>query len=402
MAVRRGVRYCARNEMKPRVLFFAVVLLGVFLLFVPAGRAHSPFDASARIILMGDSAEVAVTVGTSLGEQYLAIAQVQPGQVSGGRPYPLSAAMVTNFFEVNDKDGGALQLRAADVATDGLEYQFRFEYPLAMAKSLRVKANFLASLPAPRAAALVMTDDNGNILASAVLKEGQSTAEFPLAARMTGIAPAAGNGVSQGDSKTNQPLETAVAKAGETQVRPSFADFFKLGVEHILTGYDHLLFLLALLLGCRRVKTMLWVVTGFTLAHSLTLALAALEVVTISTRIVEPAIAASVFFVAAENFRLAEKTWQRYALTCGFGLIHGFGFAGALRETGLGGAGAEIVKPLLGFNLGVEAGQLVVAAVLLPLLLWLERQAWFERYGMRVVSGLVMAMALFWFWQRLR
>lgn len=381
--------------MKPRVILFTVVLLGAFLLFVPVGRAHSPFDASARIILTGGSAEVAVTVGTGLGEQYLASAQVQPAQMPAGQPFPLSPAMVTNFFDVAG-EGGALQPRVADVATDGLEYQFRFEFPLAAARSLRVKANFLSSLPAPRAAALVMTDDNGNILGSAVLTEARRTAEFTLP-----VSVVAGQPETNG-AATNLVAAVVPVAALERKIQPSFGEFFHLGVAHILTGYDHLLFLLALLLGCRRVKTMLWVVTGFTLAHSLTLALAALDVVTVSARIVEPAIAASIFFVAAENFRAAEKTWQRYALTCGFGLIHGFGFAGALRESGLGGAGAEIVKPLLGFNLGVEAGQLVVAAVLLPLLLWLERQAWFARCGMRIISGLVMALAVFWFWQRLR
>lgn len=378
-------------------------LLGMFVALLAGAAssfAHSPFDASVRIILIGDSAEVAVTVGTTLGQQYLAVAQVSPGQLPIGQPFPVNTAMVTNFFDVAGDDGVLLP-RTADVATDGLEYQFRFEFPLAAAKSLRVKVNFLPLLRAPRAAALVMTDENGNILGSAVLSPEKTGAEFALPSRAPGVQlPALPSG--ERGLVTNPPPEKIVVTLAETKTSPSFDEFFKLGVEHILTGYDHLLFLLALLLGCRQVKTMLWVVTGFTLAHSLTLALAALDVVTLSTHIVEPAIAASIFFVAAENFRKAEKTWQRYALTCGFGLIHGFGFAGALRESGLGGAGAEIVKPLLGFNLGVETGQLAVAAVVLPLLWWVGRKAWFERLGVRVVSVLIMGVAVFWVWQRLR
>src|SRR5207302_809567 len=128
---------------------------------------------------------------------------------------------------------------------------------------------------------------------------------------------------------------------------------------------------------------------------------AALNLVTISPRIIEPAIAASILFVAAENLRQAEKSWPRYALTCGFGLIHGFGFAGALRASGLGGTGSEIALPLVAFNCGVEIGQLVVAAVLLPLLLLLNKSPWFARNGTRLISGSVILIAAYWLWQRL-
>ena len=180
-------------------------------------------------------------------------------------------------------------------------------------------------------------------------------------------------------------------------------EFLKLGLGHILCldAFDHLLFLLALLLGCQRLKPMLLVITGFTLAHSLTLALAALNVLTLSARVVEPLIAASIIIVAAENFRKSEQSWPRYALTAGFGLIHGFGFAGALRESGLAGTGWAIAKPLFAFNLGVELGQLAVAALVLPLLLGLNRWPWFARNGARVISALVILVAAFWLWERL-
>lgn len=385
-----------RIQMKFRALFFSVVLSAAWLLGGLSVSAHSPLDASARIILLPESVEVSTTVGTGLGEQFLATAEINRSQLPLGRPIPINAAMLTNFFAVTGDDL-SLQPRAADVVTDGLEYQFRFEFARAAAKSLRVKANFLPLLRPPQAAALVLTDENGNILGSAVLTSDKSAAEFPLAAPVPVVA-----GLLETNGAVTNLMTAAVpAAAVERKIQPSSGEFFHLGVAHILTGYDHLLFLLALLLGCRRVKPMLWVVTGFTLAHSLTLALAALKVMTISAHIIEPTIAASIFCVAAENFRRQEKSWQRYALTCGFGLIHGFGFASALRASGLGGTGAEIVKPLLAFNLGVEAGQLAVAAVLLPLLLWLDRKAWFARHGIKVLSALVMALAVYWFWQRL-
>ncbi|MCX6896948.1 MAG: HupE/UreJ family protein, partial [Verrucomicrobia bacterium] len=102
-----------------------------------------------------------------------------------------------------------------------------------------------------------------------------------------------------------------------------------------------------------------------------------------------------------ENLRREEKSWHRYALTCGFGLIHGFGFAGALRETGLAANGAELAVPLFAFNLGVEAGQLAVAAVLLPVLFGLQRSPAFERVGIRAISAAVMLVAAYWVWVRL-
>jgi len=146
---------------------------------------------------------------------------------------------------------------------------------------------------------------------------------------------------------------------------------------------------------------MLLVITGFTLAHSLTLALAALNVVTLSSRIVEPAIAASIIFVAAENFRREDKSWHRYAITCGFGLIHGFGFASALRASGLGGSGGFVAMQLLAFNLGVETGQLVVAAVLLPFIFILNKSPSFRRLGVRLISAFVTAIAVHWLIQRI-
>ncbi len=387
-----------RNQMNSRASFFITVLLGACLplqnLF-----AHAPFDASSRVIVHEDSAEVAVTVGTALGEHFLRAAQLTPKQLPSGHPFTLNPEMVTNFFTVSF-DGKISQPRTADVISDGLEFQFHFDYALAPAKSLRLEPKFLPTLPPPQAAALVLTDENGNILGSAILAPGKGAAEFALPekiflqAPVTAITPA---------SMTNPPVSAPVPVALETKTRPSFGEFLKLGIGHILNveAFDHLLFLTALLLGCRKLKPMLLVITGFTLAHSLTLALAALSLVTISSRLVEPAIAASIIFVAAENFRRTEKSWHRYALTCGFGLIHGFGFASALRESGLGGTGSEIALPLFAFNLGVEIGQLTVAAVLLPLLLLLERWPWFARNGARVISALVIVVAAFWLWQRI-
>lgn len=171
-------------------------------------------------------------------------------------------------------------------------------------------------------------------------------------------------------------------------------DFFGLGVEHILTGTDHLAFLLGLLLAARSLREMAAVVSGFTVAHSITLALAALDVVQLSPRIVEPAIALSIAYVAVENFT-EPPARRRMALTFLLGLLHGFGFAGILAELGL--PAGHLVVALLSFNVGVEAGQLLVVLPLLPLLLWLRRHEAWRVTGVRVLSTLLALAGLGWF-----
>ncbi|HEU4894115.1 MAG TPA: HupE/UreJ family protein, partial [Vicinamibacterales bacterium] len=142
--------------------------------------------------------------------------------------------------------------------------------------------------------------------------------------------------------------------------------FFVLGLHHIVGGYDHLLFLGALLLVVRSVRDAVTTLTAFTVAHSLTLGLAVTGVVNVPAWIVEPLIAASIVYVGLENL-LRQHPPHRWKLTFGLGLIHGFGFAGALRELGIGSSGLAVALPLGAFNLGVEAGQIAVALVTLPL-----------------------------------
>jgi hydrogenase/urease accessory protein HupE len=175
------------------------------------------------------------------------------------------------------------------------------------------------------------------------------------------------------------------------------AGFFRLGVEHILTGYDHLLFLLALLLRGGRFLSLLKIITAFTVAHSITLALAVLGVVTIPGRIIEPAIAASIVWVALENLLRRDAPSQRWLVSFVFGLVHGFGFASAIEPLAL--PPARLALALLGFNLGVEAGQALVVALLLPLLLWMRGRSWEPRV-VRAASLGVAAVGLGWVVQR--
>jgi hydrogenase/urease accessory protein HupE len=161
----------------------------------------------------------------------------------------------------------------------------------------------------------------------------------------------------------------------------------KLGVEHILTGADHLVFLLGLVLVGGTLRALLGVVTAFTLAHSITLALATLSVVAPSPGLVEPAIALSIAYVGVENLFVRDVS-KRWRITFPFGLVHGFGFAGALRQIAL--PRGQVPLALISFNLGVETGQLAVLTLALPSLMVLTRRSpWFEDRGVKLVSALI-------------
>src|SRR5260221_8258414 len=146
-----------------------------------------------------------------------------------------------------------------------------------------------------------------------------------------------------------------------------------LGIEHILAGFTHVMFLFGVALVAGRLRTLLLAITAFTLAHSVTLGLATLGHWAPSPSLVEPAIALSIVYVGVENWFVRDAS-RRWMLTFPFGLIHGFGFAGALREIAL--PTAQVPLALVSFNLGVEAGQLMVLALVLPILFWLRHLPW--------------------------
>ena len=190
--------------------------------------------------------------------------------------------------------------------------------------------------------------------------------------------------------------ETTIERGGGA---PSHSTgFFRLGVEHILTGYDHLLFLVALLLRGGRLLSLLKIITAFTIAHSITLALSVLGIVTIPNGIIEPVIAASIVWVALENVLLRGVPSQRWLVSFLFGLVHGFGFASAIEPLHL--PRGRLALALLGFNLGVETGQAIVVALLLPLLLWLRGSAWEPRI-VRAASLAVAVIGCAWLIERL-
>lgn len=173
--------------------------------------------------------------------------------------------------------------------------------------------------------------------------------------------------------------------------------FLALGVEHILTGYDHLLFLLGLLVASRRVRDVVTIVTAFTVAHSVTLAAATLGLVSPPARIVEAVIALSIAYVGIENL-LMQAPRARWQLAFGFGLIHGFGFASILRDMAL--PRESLAASLVTFNLGVELGQLAVVLLTWPLLVRLQRSTR-DAAVRKAVSAAVAVLGLYWFVERI-
>jgi hydrogenase/urease accessory protein HupE len=265
------------------------------------------------------------------------------------------------------RDGAA---RAATDGPDGIVVEGAWHCP-GEASALRVRAGFLEVLP-----------PGHTHLAKIALGDG---------------------GISQRVAQQDDPwfeVERSVSFAGSAK------RFLLLGIEHIFTGYDHIAFLLGLLLLGGTFRELVKVVTAFTAAHSITLALATLDVVRLPPRVVEPLIAASIVYVALENLwalrspaARSQAVRHRWVLTFAFGLVHGFGFAGVLAALHLPRSG--IAAALVTFNVGVEVGQICIVALALPLLLKLRRARGFDPGGVRAASACVGALGFFWLVQRL-
>lgn len=209
---------------------------------------------------------------------------------------------------------------------------------------------------------------------------------------------------------------TVMVPAGQTrivkppvanEVSPDFRVFFSFGIKHILEGTDHLLFLFCLLIAGGSLRHLMVVVTAFTLGHSITLALSVLGLVSLNATLIESMIALSIVLAALSNLRAPrdddgeearKTTTSRGVMALVFGLIHGLGFARMLLENGLSGTG--VLKPLLGFNLGVEAGQLSVVLLAYPILYMIHRSR--RRRAIVVTCSILGAcMGVFWLLQRL-
>lgn len=198
--------------------------------------------------------------------------------------------------------------------------------------------------------------------------------------------------LDMGEESPEYTLHSAIVEQSALSVA---AQYVKLGYEHIVPeGVDHMLFVLGLFLLSTRVRPLLWQISAFTVAHTVTLALSTYGVVRLPPSIVEPLIALSIAYVAIENICTPELHSWRPALVFGFGLLHGMGFAGALAELGL--PQGQYANALVSFNVGVELGQLSVIAAAFLLVGWFRNAAWYRKGIVIPGSAIIACVGLFW------
>jgi hydrogenase/urease accessory protein HupE len=258
-------------------------------------------------------------------------------------------------------------------------------------------------------AEIAVRADDSNAIHFDLRFDGAAGARLQLESRLIGqlalghkqfLTVRSENGEARGarllDARNNS-YELDLAAIAE---RPStFSGFLTLGIEHILMGFDHLAFLLALLLAGGSLREAAKIITSFTAAHSITLALATFNLVNLPASVVEPLIAVSIVYVGVENL-LGRETRRRWLLTFGFGLIHGFGFASVLGELGVGASSGGAAVPLLAFNLGVEIGQIAIAALVLPVIWKLRERPRFVLQYAPAASVLIALAGGYWLIER--
>jgi len=195
---------------------------------------------------------------------------------------------------------------------------------------------------------------------------------------------------------SSQTFHVADVKTGGSASLERALAFLKLGIEHLLTGYDHILFLLTVIVGLSFMES-IKAVTSFTLAHSLTMALAFLGAISLPASIVEPLIAITVIYVAIENI-VRTNISRRWIWTFIFGLVHGLGFVGALKVITV--SRSELILSLVSFNIGIELGQLLVVALAMLAFRAIRGYSWNTWFN-RGFSAAVALLGVFWLGQRI-
>jgi len=353
-------------------LFAHAAAYAVALIGSTTALAHDPGLSSAKIALSGDRVSVVLTFNA---RDIANVAGVPPvtGRAGDANPAPpfrdlLSRAVLVEF------DGNPVAPSRSSAITDAntnVEFQFTFSRP-ETAHNPVFHSLLLKDLPFGHREVFSVSDEHGREISRELLSAQNDTAHFALQA-------------------------SAERRPGAN----GFLDFLRVGIGHILTGYDHLLFLFGLLVMCRSFRTAALFITCFTIAHSLTLALSTFGLVNLPSRFVEAAIAASILYVGLENlFRRDQPIRGRALLTFAFGLVHGLGFASVLREMGIANSGAAAIIPLVGFNSGVELGQLSVAAIILPAAWTLRRNSSLLRVGLPACSVGVALAGGYWLLER--
>jgi hydrogenase/urease accessory protein HupE len=355
-------------------------ILAVLFLQTPQVWAHDPGLSTAQLDLKASGLVAAVgyaprDIRTLLPDlARLPASAWAPADFASAKPG--LAALGRDLIEVRDAAG--IVPWASDEVTLASGNSVIFTLTAARSPHGRttIRSLVMNRLPPGHREYVSITDDKGVLLAERLV----GASDEPVSVEFPGM-------------KAAPPVEPAEP--------PTFWGFLWLGITHIWTGYDHLLFLFGLLVVCRSFRSIVGIISCFTVAHSITLALATLNIVSIPSSVIEPMIAASIFYVGVENLvRRGAEPRGRWALTFGFGLIHGFGFASVLRELGIGSNGHGLAMPLFTFNLGVEIGQVSIALLVLPIVWQLRKKPTFVRRGVPILSALVALAGLYWFLER--
>ena len=360
-----------------RVVPGAILVFLFSLLPLQYANAHDPGLSSLTIRQRTNSLEATLTLAVKDAAQVAEIDKDQDGivtQAEFARSRPQLEAIVGKQVVITAAGKVGKNKSVQSRLDENKNVEVRLDLTIPIFSDLEIESKLISSLPLGHRQYLQVQNSRGEIIFEQLL----SAAADRVTVEMT-----------DADSIT-----------AASEVARSFTNFLCLGVKHILTGYDHLLFLFALLLVARGFFSSLGIITSFTVAHSITLALATLHLVQIPSRIVEPLIAASIVFVGIENLLHGDIPTARRVVAFGFGLIHGFGFASALREAGIGSGTGGIVLPLFSFNLGVELGQIMVAALALPIIWRLRENPMFIARWAPACSAAVVLLGSFWFVQR--
>jgi hydrogenase/urease accessory protein HupE len=352
--------------------------LAAFLISVTGVlHGHDPGLSTAALKIYPDRLEAEMIFARADIEALVPLDASRDGKVSPEeweKARPNLEALVRWAFDVRVNDTTIAITEAGFRLDEKNNFHLAGTFPVRSAKTLILQSPLIKRLPRGHRQFISLLDDKGVTLTEVLLSAEHDVIDVDLSRRLA--------------------KETPPAKTG------AFREFFVMGVEHILTGYDHLLFLLGLLIVMSRSRATAWVITCFTLAHSTTLALAAFDVVRVPGRVVEPLIAATIIYVGVENLLRPGGPTQRWRLTLIFGLAHGLGFATDLKEKLAGITGAQIAVPLASFNLGVELGQMTIAALVLPLIWWLGNKPVFVRRLTPACSALVVLVGAWWLLQR--
>ena len=319
------------------------------------------------------------------------------------------------YFYRSDATGDALQKFFDNYPAEG-EYNFTSNFP---AWELSVKGTPAVSPTAPPAAIPAVqptvttrvNKERENIAAKEIVSPSLASDKRPVspekgdamqqasASRHSDAVISESSQNKQNPANTGATVSNASPAKNPTEARKNgsvasiwstIGSFILLGIEHILTGYDHIAFLIGLIVIGLSFRDVIKIITAFTVAHSITLLLAALQIISLNSRFVESVIAISICYIALENI-FRKKVKYRWLITFCFGLVHGFGFASALQELIVGKT--NLVLSVVSFNFGVEMGQLMIFFILLPVLYLLKQKMEFRK----ITAGVSLAIFLLGF-----